>query len=174
MRQRYDVSTALIKRYQWKKIFLFLPSADKCLKKATKNKTIKKWKESFKSLKFIDSMKMVCTTCKAHEEKLRLTPGANLTFVTGSTNYNPSTLKDHKETDGHKRAEKETEHKKAKAAESELPPRKVSQDPLLQTPLLLKGYVKWKKTNVRHLLSSIILPTKSLSKVCLLPTSKMR
>ena len=119
-------------------------------------------------------MKMVCTTCKTHEEKLRLMPGANLTFVTGSTNYHPSTLKDNKETDGHKRAEKETEHKKAKAAESELPPRKVSQDPLLQTPLLLKGYVKWEKTNVRHLLSSIILPTKSLSKVCLLPTSKMR
>ena len=45
-------------------------------------------------------------------------PGANLTFVTGSTNYCPSTLKDHKHIDGHKRAEKETEHKKSKAAGS--------------------------------------------------------
>ena len=45
-------------------------------------------------------------------------PGANLTFVTGSTNYCPSTLKDHKHTDGHKRAEKETEHEKSKATGS--------------------------------------------------------
>ena len=55
-------------------------------------------------------------------------PGANLTFVTGSTNYCPSTLKDHEQTDCHKRAEKETQHEKAKAAGSELPPIKVSQD----------------------------------------------
>ena len=98
-------------------------------KKPPKIKTIKKWKESFKWLKFVDGMKMVCITCKAHEEKLRLMPGANLTFVTGSTNYHPSTLKDHEQIDGHKRAEKETEHEKAKAAGRELPPRKVSQDP---------------------------------------------
>ena len=56
-------------------------------------------------------------------------PSANLTFVTGSTNYWPSTLKDDKQTDGHKRAEKETEHKKTKATGNELPPRKVSLDP---------------------------------------------
>ena len=74
-------------------------------------------------------MKMVCITCKAHEEKLRLMPGANLTFVTESTNYHPSTLKDREQTEGHKRAEKGTEHKKAKATGSELPPKKVSQDP---------------------------------------------
>ena len=43
---------------------------------------------------------------------------ANLTFVTGSTNYCPSTLKDQKHIDGHKRAEKETEHEKSKAAGS--------------------------------------------------------
>ena len=74
-------------------------------------------------------MKMVCTTWKAHEEKLRLMPSANLTFVIGSTNYRPSTLKDDEQTDGHRRAEKETQHEKAKAVGSELPPRKVSQDP---------------------------------------------
>ena len=36
---------------------------------------------------------------------------------------------DHEQTDGHKRAEKKIEHDKAKAVESQLPPRKVSQDP---------------------------------------------
>ena len=108
-----------------------MPSAVKKMpeKKPPKIKTIKKWKEYFKWLKFVDGMKMVCTTCTAHEEKLRLMPDVNLTFVKGSTNYCPSTLKDHKQTNGHKRAEKETQHQKAKAAGSELPPRKVSQDP---------------------------------------------
>ena len=115
---------------------------------------------------------MVCTTRKAQEKKLRLMPSANLTFVTGSTSCPPSTLKDHEQTDGHKRAKKESEHKKAKAAGSERPPRKAFQDP--PPRLLLKGYVKWEKTNIRHLLSSIILPTKMLAKVCLLHTSKMR
>ena len=40
--------------------------------------SVKKW------LKFVDGMEMVCTTCKAHEEKLRLMPSATLTFVTGT------------------------------------------------------------------------------------------
>ena len=44
-----------------------------------------------------------------NEKKLRLMPGANLTFVTGSTNYHPSILKDHEQTDGHKRAERAQE-----------------------------------------------------------------
>ena len=83
-------------------------------KKPPKIKTIKNWKESFKWLKFVDGMKMVCTTCEANAEKLRLMPSANLAFVTGSTNYRPSALKDHEQTDGHKRAVKESEHEKAK------------------------------------------------------------
>ena len=120
-------------------------------KKPPKIKTIKKWKEYFKWLKFVDGMKMVCTTCTAHEEKLRLMPDVNLTFVTGSTNYCPSTLKDHKQTNGHKRAEKETQHQKAKAAGSELPPRKVSQDPpptySTITSLLPTSKMKWNYKN---------------------------
>ena len=111
-------------------------------KKSPKIKTIKKWRESFKWLKFIDGMKMVCTTCKAHEDKLRLMPGANLTFVTGSTNYCPSTLKDYKQTDGHKRAEKGAKHEKAKAMGSELPPRKVSQDPSPTDSTIAQGLCK--------------------------------
>ena len=58
----------------------------------------------FPLLDFLDGMKMVYKSCKSQEEKLRLIPGANLTFVTVSTNYRPSTLKDHAQTDGLKQA----------------------------------------------------------------------
>ena len=87
-------------------------------------------------------MKMVCTTRKAQEEKLRLMPSANLTFVTGSTSCPPSTLKDHEQTDGHKRAKKESEHKKAKAAGSERPPRKAFQDPPPRDSAIAQGLRK--------------------------------
>ena len=43
-------------------------------------------------------------------------PGANLTFMTGSTNYCPSTLKDHAQTDGHKQAVAEEAHAEAEAS----------------------------------------------------------
>ena len=64
-----------------------MPSANKKMseKKSPKIKTIKNRRNYLSGLKFADGMKMVCTTCKAYEEKLRLMPGANLTFVTGST-----------------------------------------------------------------------------------------
>ena len=81
---------------------------------------------------------------------------ANLTFETGSTNYRPSTLKDHKQTDGHKRAEKDTEHKKAKATGSELPPRKLFQDPPPTDSAIAQGLHKMGETNIRHLVSSTI------------------
>ena len=88
---------------------------------------------------------------QGNEKKLRLMPGANLTFVTGSTIYCPSNLKDRKQRDGHKRDEKETEHEKAKAAGSELPPRKVSEDPpptySTITPLLPTSKMKWNYKN---------------------------
>ena len=96
-------------------------------KKVPKINTIRKWKAMFPWLDFLDGMKMVCKSCKSQEEKLRSMPGANLTFVTGSTNYRPSTLQDHAQTDGHKRAVGEEAHTEAEASGVSLQPRKVYQ-----------------------------------------------
>ena len=71
--------------------------------------------------------KMVCKPCNSQEEKLWLIPGANLTFVTGSTNYRSSTLKDHAQTDGHKLAVGEEAHAEVEASDVSLQPRKVYQ-----------------------------------------------
>ena len=54
-------------------------------------------------------------------------PGANLTFVTWSTNYRPSTLKDHAQTDVHKRAVGEEAYTEGEASGVSLQPCKVYQ-----------------------------------------------
>ena len=68
-------------------------------KKVPKINRIRKWKAMFPWLNFLDGMKIVCKSCKLQEETLRLMPGANLMFVTGSTNSRLSVLKDHAQTD---------------------------------------------------------------------------
>ena len=70
----------------------------------------------FSWLDFLDRMIMVCKSCKSQEENLQLMPGANLMFLTGSTNYRPFTLKDHAHTDGHKQAVGEEAHAGAEAS----------------------------------------------------------
>ena len=96
-------------------------------KKVPKINTIRKWKAMFPWLDFLDGMKMVCKSCKSQEEKLQLMPSANLTFMTGSTNYCPSMLKDHVQTDGHKQAVPEEAQAEAEASGISLQPRKVYQ-----------------------------------------------
>ena len=54
-------------------------------------------------------------------------PVTNLTFVTGSTNYHPSALKDHAQTDSHKQAAGEEVHAEAEASGVSLQPCKVYQ-----------------------------------------------
>ena len=108
-------------------------------KKPPRTKTIEKWKELYPWLKFTNDMKMICTSCKSQEEKLKLMPSANLTFVNGSTNYKPSTLKDHAATECHKRAIREIEHEKAIEAGSSLQPRKIVQH-LPSTSSIVQGF----------------------------------
>ena len=76
-------------------------------KKLPKDTTIKKWKESFSWLQITETKKLVCVICSSQEEKIKLMPRVNLTFVTGGTNYKLSALQDHHLSEGHKRAVKE-------------------------------------------------------------------
>ena len=56
---------------------------------------------------------MICKICTGQEEKLKLMPSANLTFINGSTNFKMSSLSDHATTDRHTCAIKEQENEKA-------------------------------------------------------------
>ena len=59
---------------------------------------------------FFDKIKMACVICHVHKEKLMMV-GVNLVMGTEKTNYPQSTLKEHKKTNGHKRALTEPEYK---------------------------------------------------------------
>ena len=96
-------------------------------KKVPKINAIRKWKAMFPWLDFLDGMKMVFKSCKSQEEELRLMPDTNLMLVTGNTNYCPSTLEDHAQTDGHKQSVGEEAHTEAEASGISLQPRKVYQ-----------------------------------------------
>ena len=61
---------------------------------------------------------MVCTS----QERLKLMPHVNLTFVTGITNFKQSTLNKQENTDGHKQTIQEEENDKAVAAGVDLAP----------------------------------------------------
>ena len=62
-------------------------------KKVPKDSTISKCKEKQKLVTDSDGeRKMICTICKSQEEKLKLMPRANMTFIDGSANFKFSTL----------------------------------------------------------------------------------
>ena len=97
-------------------------------KKVPKDSTISKWTEKFPWLLVTnsgDDRKMICTICKSQEEKLKLMPHTNMTFIDGTANFKPSTLSDHGATDGHKRAVKEKNHEDAISTGGSTRPEKV-------------------------------------------------
>ena len=71
---------------------------------------------------------MICTISKSQEEKLKLMPRTNMTFINGSANFKFSTLSDHAATDGHKRAIKKKNHEDAISADSSTRTKKVSHE----------------------------------------------
>ena len=85
-------------------------------KSIPKETILRKWKDRFRWPKIIDvdsKKKMICKVCTGQEEKLKLMPNTNFTFLNGSTNFNMSSLSDHTTTDGHTCPIKEQENEKA-------------------------------------------------------------
>ena len=72
--------------------------------------------------------KMICTVCTSQGEKLKLMPRVNMTFVTSTTNFKLSTLNEHENNDGHKRAIWKEENDKTVAAGLDLAPCKIVQE----------------------------------------------
>ena len=73
--------------------------------KILKEATFKKWKKKFPWLKILSigqQKKMICEICPDQEEKLKQMSHTNLTFVSGSTNFEMSTIAEHESIDSHK------------------------------------------------------------------------
>ena len=87
------------------------------------DKTIGRWCNDFKWLKFTAEQKMVCKVCSWRAETAGVGNGGK--FVVGSTNYQLSTVKDHSTSSPHEAAVKAKEHADAVKSGVSLPPRKV-------------------------------------------------
>ena len=64
---------------------------------------------------------MICEICPDQEEKLKQMSHTNLTFVSGSTNFEMSTIAEHESIDSHKCAKEAKENKQATTAGKLIP-----------------------------------------------------
>ena len=78
--------------------------------------------------------KMIFTICKSQEEKLKLMPCTNMTFIDRSANFKSSTLLDHVATDGHKRTVKKR-YEDAISTRNSTRPKKVVHEVLTYSPI---------------------------------------
>ena len=85
-------------------------------------------------------MKIICKICIAQKGKTEMMASYNSTFINGSTNYKPSTLKDHTKAECHKRAVRENHEMYARASGFSLPMGKVVQT--IPEDLAMKKCVK--------------------------------
>ena len=100
-------------------------------KSIPKETFLRKCKDQFSWLKIIDvggENKMIYKVFTSQEEKLKLMPNTNLTFIKGSTNFKKSSLSDHETTDEHKSGIREQENEKATVAGLTVTPCKVVQE----------------------------------------------
>ena len=76
--------------------------------------------------------------CRSQEDKLRLMPNVSMSFISGSSNYRLSALKDHDNSACHQHAIREKEHEEVVAFGKSLPPRKIQCRPLTsESPIYL-------------------------------------
>ena len=88
-------------------------------------KVLKRWREQFSWLDITNNKTLICKICCSQEDKLRSMPNFSMSFISGSSNYRLSALKDHDNSACHQHAIREKEHDEAVAIGKSLPPRKI-------------------------------------------------
>ena len=110
--------------------------------KQPNEKLFKKWRDQYSfGSKLNENKTMICTVCVSQEDKIRSMPNVSTSFISGSTNYRLSSIKDHDSSECHKRACREKEYATAVALGKSVAPRKV----VLQAPAdsaIVKGFTQ--------------------------------
>ena len=102
-------------------------------------KVLKRWREQFSWLDITNNKTLICKIRCSQEDKLRSMPNFSMSFISGSSNYQLSALKDHDNSAYHQRAIREKEHEEAVAVGKSLPPRKIQHRPLTsESPIFLE------------------------------------
>ena len=76
-------------------------------------KVLKRWREQFSWLDITNNKTLICKICCSQEDKLRSMPNFSMSFISGSSNYRLSALKDHDNSAYHQRAIREEEYKES-------------------------------------------------------------
>ena len=101
-------------------------------------KVFKRWREQSSWLDIMNNKTLICKICCSKEDKLRSMPNASTSFISGSSNYRLSALKDHHSSACQQRAICEKEHEEAVAVGKSLLPRKIQHRPLTsESPIFL-------------------------------------
>ena len=101
-------------------------------------KVLKRWKEQFSWLDITNNKTLIYKICCSQEDKLRSRPNVSMSFISGSSNYRLSALKDHDNSACHQSAIREKEHEEPVAVGKSLPPRKIQHRPLTsESPIFL-------------------------------------
>ena len=100
-------------------------------------KVLKRWREQFSWLDITNNKTLICKICCSQEDKLCSMPNISMSFISGSSNYRLSALKDHDNSACHQRVIREKEHEEAVAVGKSLP-RKIQRRPLTsESPIYL-------------------------------------
>ena len=94
--------------------------------KLPQSSTLEKWKKKYKWLVITKRNTMICKIFVCQKEEILLkNPSSQMAFITGTTNFKASDLKDHMLSECHATAISETEYESAVAAGKSLPPKHV-------------------------------------------------
>ena len=93
-------------------------------------KVLKKWREQVSWLDITNNKTLICKTYCLQEHKLLLMPNVSMSFISGSSNYRLSALKDHDNSFWYQHAICGKEHEEAVAVGKFLPLRKIWHHPL--------------------------------------------
>ena len=101
-------------------------------------KVLKRWREQFSWLDITNNKTLICKICCLLQDKLPSMPNVSMSFISGSSNYQSSALKDHDNSACHQHAIHEKEHEEAVAVGKSLPLRKFQHRPLTsESPIYL-------------------------------------
>ena len=99
-------------------------------------KVLKRWRKQFSWLDITNSKTLICKICCSQKDKLHSMPNFSMSFISGSSNYRLSALKDHDNSACHQRVIREKEHEEAVAVGKSLP-RKIQRRPLTsESPII--------------------------------------
>ena len=115
-----------------------------CWMALSSEKVLKRWRKQFSWLDITNSKTLICKICCSQKDKLHSMPNFSMSFISGSSNYRLSALKDHDNSTCHQRVIHEKEYEEAIAVGKSLAPRKIQRRPLTSNSTIFPFISRYK------------------------------